>query len=260
MLETLLLNQFGAFVLVLARVGAVVATAPLLSTKAAPMHVRVVLAVALSLMVAPLFGAAPPVSVLDSAAFGWHLASEALLGSLLGLGVTILLSGIQLTGQIISQLGGTAISESFDPSLDESVPIYSQLFYFLALVMFVLLDGHEMIIEALLETYKWLPPGRAGWGATYTDAAVTLLSQSFLLGIRAAAPAMTALLLATLVLGLIGRTMPQINVLAVGFSVNAFTTLACLVVSIGAIALTFPQRAVDAITVIRDAIAAGNGV
>lgn len=258
MLETLLLNQFGAFVLVLSRVGGVVATAPLLSSKAAPVHVRVFLTVALSLMVTPLFAAAPPVSVADTAAFGWHAASEVLLGSLLGLGVTILLSGIQLTGQIVSQLGGTAISESFDPTLDASVPVYSQLFYFIALVMFILLDGHEMLVEAVLETYAWLPPGRAAWGSTYTEAATALLSQSFLLGVRAAAPAMTALLLATIVLGLIGRTLPQINVLAVGFSINALTTLACLVVSIGAIALTFPHRAVDAITMLREAIAEGN--
>ncbi|MAT70033.1 MAG: hypothetical protein CMJ58_10975 [Planctomycetaceae bacterium] len=258
MLETLLLNQFGAFVLVLARVGGLVATAPLLSTKAAPMHVRALFAVALALMVTPLFSTAPPVSVTDTTAFAWHVASETLLGSLLGLGVTILLSGIQLTGQIVSQLGGTAISESFDPTTENSVPVYSQLFYFLTLSLFVLLDGHEMLVEAVLETYAWLPPGRAGWGTTYSDAAMTLLSQSFLLGIRAAAPAMTALLLATLVLGLVGRTLPQINVIAVGFSVNALTTLGCLVVSVGAIALTFPQRAVDAITLIREAIAAGN--
>ena len=65
-----------------------------------------------------------------------------------------------------------------------------------------------------------------------------------------------ALLLATLVLGLIGRTLPQINVLVVGFSLNALLTVACLVVSLGAIAWAFPQETVSAIDMLRDAIRA----
>ncbi|MBX3426563.1 MAG: flagellar biosynthetic protein FliR [Pirellulales bacterium] len=259
MLETLLLHQFGAFVLVLARVGAVVMTAPLLSTKAAPLHARAFLAVGLALIVTPLQTGSVVGPLESLVGLAWSIVGEALLGALLGLGITILLSGIQLTGQIVSQIGGTAVAESYDPALDENVSVYGQFFYFLALAMFVLLDGHVMMVEAILETYAWLPPGRAAWGQSYVDAATTLLGQSFLLGIRASAPAMTALLLATLVLGLVGRTLPQINVLAVGFSVNALTTLAALVVSIGAIALTFPQRAIDAITLIREAIAAAGG-
>jgi len=74
------------------------------------------------------------------------------------------------------------------------------------------------------------------------------------LGIRAAAPAMTALLLSTLVLGLIGRTLPQINILAVGFGINSLLTLGCLFTTIGAIAWAFPQQASNAIEVITEAL------
>jgi flagellar biosynthetic protein FliR len=182
------------------------------------------------------------------------VVSEALLGLLLGLGVMILLSGVQLTGQIISQLGGTALAEGFDAMTDENLPVYSQMFYFLTLVMFVLLDGHRLLAEALLDTYIWLPPGKGLLGPSFVTALTTLLGQSFLLGIRAAAPAMTALLLATLVLGLIGRTLPQINILVVGFSLNALLTSGCLVVSIGAVAWAFPQQTVDALDTLGDAI------
>ena len=67
-------------------------------------------------------------------------------------------------------------------------------------------------------------------------------------------PAMTALLLSTMVLGLVGRTLPQINILAVGFSINALVTLGSLVVSIGAIAWAFPQQATVAIELLLDAL------
>lgn len=255
LLETLLFNQFAVFTLVLARVGALIMTAPIFASAAIPIRARALLAVAITLLVTPLVSASPPEGMTELLVYGRYLASEALIGLLLGFGITLLLSGIQLTGQIISQLGGTALADVFDPTLDSNVSIYSQLFYFITLAMFVLLDGHRLVMDALLDTYAWMPPGRASLGSTYVEALTTLLSQSFLLGIRAAAPTMTALLLATLLLGLIGRTMPQINILAVGFSVNSLLTLGCLFTTLGAIVWAFPLEASSALDVLREAIA-----
>jgi flagellar biosynthetic protein FliR len=254
LLQTYLLNQFGTFILVLARIGALVMTAPIFGTKAAPMQARAGLAIAMSLIITPLYGGGGSIDVEHLLIFGKDVLNETLLGLLLGLGIMILLSGVQLTGHIVSQLGGTAVAEGADPNIDENEPVYSQLFYFLTLAMFVLLDGHRLLTEALLDTYVWLPPGKAMLGHSFVTALVTLLSQSFVLGIRAAAPAMTALLLATLVLGLIGRTVPQINVLVVGFSLNALLSTAILVLSIGTIAWAFPQQTVAAIEILREAI------
>lgn len=254
LLETYLLNQFGTFVLVLARIGALIMVAPIFGTKAAPMQVRAGLAIAMALIITPLHSGSSVADISQLLVFGKFVLNETLLGLLLGLGVMILLTGVQLTGQIVSQLGGTAIAEGVDPNLEENVPVFSQMFYFLTLAMFVLLDGHRLLIEALLDTYVWLPPGKAVLGASYVTALTALLGQSFSLGIRAAAPAMTALLLATLVLGLVGRAVPQINILVVGFSLNALLTLGALFVSLGAIAWAFPQQATDAILLLRDAI------
>ncbi|MEM8947022.1 MAG: flagellar biosynthetic protein FliR [Planctomycetota bacterium] len=255
LLETLLFNHFAVFTLVLARVGALIMTAPIFSSAAIPVRGRALLTVAISLLITPMVAHQPPAGMANVLILGKYLASEALIGLLLGFGITLLLSGIQITGQVISQLGGTALADTFDPTLNTSVSVYSQLFYFLTLAMFVLLDGHRLIMDALLDTYSWMPPGKGALGTTYVEVLTTLLSQSFLLGIRAAAPAMTALLLATLVLGLIGRTMPQINILAVGFSVNSLLTLGCLFTTIGGIVWAFPLEAAAAVDAIREALA-----
>jgi flagellar biosynthetic protein FliR len=254
LLENFLLAQFSAFVLVLARIGSLIATAPIFGFKSAPMQARALLAVALTLIITPMHSSHAPVDATNMLAFGKFVLNESLVGRLLGLGLTILLSGVQLTGQIVSQLGGAALGEVFDPLMEENTPVYSQLFYFLTLAMFVLLDGHRLLMGALLDTYTWLPPGKALLGDSFLTALTTLLSQSFILGIRAAAPAMVALLLATLILGLIGRTMPQINILVVGFGVNALVTAAILMVSLGAIAWAFPQQAAGSIDVLVSAI------
>lgn len=254
LLDTFLLTQFANFVLVLARVGGLMMTAPIFGSRAAPIHFRIFLAVAMSLLITPLFSSALPVAATDLTTLARYAASETLVGLLIGVGVTILLNGVQLTGQLITQLGGTAVAESFSEQLEDNAPVYSQMFYFLTLAMFVLLDGHRLSAEALLDTYAWLPPGKAVAGESFVTVLTMLMGQSFQLGVRAAAPAMTALLLSTLVLGLLGRTLPQLNVLAVGFSLNALLTLAITFFSIGAIAWAFPQQTVGALDALRDAV------
>lgn len=254
LIENYLLGQLAVFILVVARVGGLVAAAPLFGSRAAPMQFRAFLAVAMALLITPIFAGQTPADPTNMLQFGKFVLNETLVGLLLGVGVTILLSGVQLTGQLISQLGGTAISDVFDPNVDENVPVYAQLFYFITFTMFILLDGHRLTTEALLDTYAWLPPGKAIVGQSFVNVLTSLLGQSFQLGVRAAAPAMTALLLATLVLGLIGRTLPQINVLGVGFSVNALLTCGIVFLSIGAVAWAFPQQTVASLGLLRDAV------
>ncbi|MEM9353821.1 MAG: flagellar biosynthetic protein FliR [Planctomycetota bacterium] len=254
LVEHFLLSQFAAFMLVLARVGGLVATAPILNAQAAPVRFRALLAVSVSLLLTPMFSHALPADVFSTPMLLSHLARETLLGLLLGFGVALLLSGIQLAGQAISLMGGVALADVFDPATNSNSTIYSQLLYFLTIAMFGILGGHRLVMGALLDTFSWLPPGRATLGESYVDALVTLLTHSFLLGIRAAAPTLTALLLATVVLGLVGRTLPQINILAVGFSVNQVMMLGAMAVSVGAIAWAFPQQIDHAVTLLLDSV------
>lgn len=254
MLEQLLLTYLGTYTLVLGRVGALIMTAPIFGSRSIPLQGRALVALIISLLVTPILAKHAAVDMSNLLVFSKHLLSEILIGLLFGVGITILLNGIQITGQLVSQLGGTALADVYDPNLEENVSVYSQFFFFLTLAMFVLLDGHRMTLGALLDTFAELPPGKADLGTSYLDALVTLLTQSFVLGIRAAAPAMTALLLATLVLGLIGRTLPQINILAVGFGVNSLLSLGCLFTSVGVVAWAFPQQTATAIEILRNAL------
>ncbi len=253
-LEGWLISQGALFVLVLGRVGALVATAPLLSGQMMPMRVRAMLAVALTLLVVPLVASSAPSAVAAPAEYTRMLIGEALAGALLGLGVTILLSGAQVAGQLVSQLSGMSFGDVVNPASNEEASLFSQLFYFVTLAVFAAIGGHRLMIQALLDTYQWAPPGQVAWGDTYTEALVTLLGQSFNLGVRAAAPMLVALFLATVLLGLVSRTLPQINAVVVGFSVNSLLTLGMMMVSIGAVAYTFQEPLADALVAMQEAI------
>jgi len=251
-LELFLTGRFIVFTLVLARISGMIIIAPIFGTLSLPRQVRAFLAVAIALLVTPVYlnTSLPPVTEL--ATYGRLMANEVAIGLLLGLGVTIMFSGIQVAGQIVSQMSGLSLSDVFDPGFDEKVSMFTNLFHMLTMAVFVAIGGHRIMIEAVLKTFNWAPPGHAVLGETYVDVLTNLMTQSFALGIHAAAPLLIALFLSTIVLGLIGRTLPQINIIAVGFGINSLLTLAMTLLSLGAIAWTFQEPTIEALRTLQD--------
>lgn len=219
--------------LVLVRTSGIVLSAPIFGTNDIPPTVRALFAFSLALIVAPVQTAAMPVLPDSLIEFSIMVAAELLIGVVLGLGVNILFSAFQLTGGIIGQLSGMSLGDVFNPGLNDSIPLFSHLLHLVVVATYVVIGGHRLLLGGLLETFSVLPPGAAVFPADIETLLVDLFTQSFQLGIRAAAPAVMALLLATIVLGLVSRSLPQLNILALGFGFNALTTFAVLSVSFG---------------------------
>jgi flagellar biosynthesis protein FliR len=251
------IHQFLTFTLVLVRVSTLVMVAPIFGTSDVPARVRALLAVALALLIVPLELAKSTPHPDTLIGYVLLVGSEALIGLTLGLGVLVLFSGMHVAGQVISQMSGMQLADIFNPGLDATVPIFSQLLYYVALAVFVLIGGHRRVMEALLDTYVWLPAGQGGFSRSIVEAMTSLLAQSFVLGVRAAAPAMVALLLATLILGLAGRTLPQLNVMALGFGFNSLTTLVMMSLSLGAAAWIFQEQIDPVLATVLQALAPG---
>jgi flagellar biosynthetic protein FliR len=182
------------------------------------------------------------------------LGREAMLGLALGLAVMILFTGLQLTGQIMGQMSGMSLADVFDPSSGTSVPVFAQLLDVVTLSVFVAIGGHRQVLDALLDTFRARPPGGDDFPANVVPTLTTVLGESFLIGFRAAAPMMVALLMSVLILGLISRTLPQLNVIAVGFSINSLIMLAVFSVSLGVIVEVLHVRVESMIEVIHAAL------
>lgn len=228
--------------LVFARLGALIMMLPLLGGPTVPVRIRALLVFAFSLLVLPM---------------QWHVeinrpphllallvlvAGEVFVGLVMSLGIAMLLGGIQLAGQVIGQLAGSAIADVFNPALDNSISLYSVLLFYVAAAVFVVVGGHEITMVALLDSYEMIPTGQGTSIASSAEVVQMLtsaLSGSFVLGIRVAAPATLALLVSTLIMGLIGRTLPQFNIFAVGFGMNSFVTFIALALSLSGIVWAF---------------------
>ena len=156
------------------------------------------------------------------------LGSEAAIGALPGLGRLILVHGMTLAGELISQASGLRMAEVFDPTLDEKVPLFSRLLFLVAVSMFLCIGGHRLVMAGLLDTFRTIPPGSGQFSRSLADGIMTLVGQSFSLGIRVAAPAVTALLAATLDPGPHQADAAAIEHFEPGLRLNAMLAFAVL--------------------------------
>ncbi len=253
-LQQLDVQQFLLFTLVLTRVSGLVMVAPIYGTKEVPMQVRAFLAVALAVLIMPTqwdVEVAYPGTMVNYMVF---IGSELAIGVCLGLGIVILFSGAQLCGQMIGRVGGMMLADVFDPSVGARVSMFGRLLFLVAMAVFVCIGGHRMLMAGLLDTFATIPPGSGAFPVSIAHTFTTLLHESFSLGIRAALPVVTALMLSLLVLGLIGRTLPQLNILVVGFGLNSMLTFATLSLTIGGAAWAFQEQIEPTITAVLEAL------
>lgn len=201
---------------------------------------RVVFTVCLTSLVSPLCNA----SILDSATTGWlgtTLAREFAAGLLLGSGIHMLVLGLQVSGQLISQMAGISLAGVYSHGAQSVSPV-TRLMDLLAIAVFLLMGGHRIVVRALLNTFHEWPPGQAGIDATTAQVVGELLSQSFLLGIEAALPIVATLFVSNVLAAMLGRLMPQMNVLLLSGGMNSLLLFASLLVGVGTMAWTLQDH------------------
>lgn len=251
------LAHFFVFTLVLTRISGLVLVLPLLGTSDVPMQVRALLTLAVALLLTPLqVDHAVPLPE-NLVGYALLVGSELVIGVALGTGMAILFGGIQLAGQIVAQVSGLALADVFNPALESNMPILAHLLYLVASAVFLLIGGHRLVMEGLLVTFSTLPLGSMVAPTTVAETLTTLISSSFTLGIRAAAPATVAVLLATLAMGLVGRTLPQLNIMVVGFGVTSLVSFGALSISLGAACYLFEDQVEVFLNVVLEALHSG---
>lgn len=216
--------------LVAIRVTAMICTAPVLGHRAVPIRLKLALGGSLALLSAPLV--LPQATPLTSLA-AWLPAasSELTIGLALGLGVSLVYHAAQMAGTVISQMAALPLGDAPGGSAPEG-PV-GGLFGALSAAAFVLLGGPEWLVAATLDTFHRLPLGIALQTDSIVALMVELLRQSFLLTLRGVAPAVAAMLASTLVIGLISRNYPQINLLNLGLTTNLAVMWLAILFTVG---------------------------
>ena len=233
-----LLALLPSFLLVLARVAGLIIFAPFLGSSAIPVRLRLALAVLLAVALFSFVGGtftAPS----NLGHFVVALLGELTVGLVIGLGAALIFVGVRLAGLLIGQQIGISLADVFDPTFEGQSSILGRLFFMLTLVLFLLFGGHRVLIGALLGSFSDIQPGSFSFASLPAAGLTALLSQAYLLAIRFAAPALVAVFLATVSLSFIARTIPQLNIISVGFPVQISTATLVLIISPGSVCLAF---------------------
>lgn len=237
------------------RVAAVFSVAPVLGTQIVPVRVRVLLAVVITAVMAPIV---PPVRGLDPLSPGAMVvaANQVLIGLALGFALRLVFSALEMGAQAIALQMGLAFAELMDPQSGINVPTLSQLYGMVATLVFLTLDGHHRLLQLLAESFVAIPPDGAGMSAAGFWALAGWGSAMFQGAFMVTLPAMAALLAANLAMGVMTRAVPQFN-LFIAFPIMLVLGLLAVLFSLPSLGPLFDTLLVGAEALVRTALHAG---
>lgn len=204
------------------RFGVLAATLPLLDMRSVPPLWRIALAFSFAAALAPGIAKSLPAPAVT---LSWPvLVMEAVrslvVGALLGFTINLVFTAVRYAGSIVGMQIGFAIVNSYDPMSNSQVSVISQLYYLLAVLLFFTTGAHQILVAAMFQSCIAVPPFASGdpvGGAWYL---LREFGTVFSLGLKIAAPVVIVLLLVSASMGVIVKTVPQLNVLVVGFPIK----------------------------------------
>ncbi|GHD55494.1 flagellar biosynthetic protein FliR [Jeongeupia chitinilytica] len=204
---------------------------PIFSNKVVSVRVRVGLAIALSVLVAPMLTPPPGIEVVSPA--GILIAvNQLLIGVMLGFSVRLMFNAVDMAGQVIGLQMGLGFASFFDPHSAANVPIVAQFINMVLLLVFLALNGHLIVLRILIESFGVLPLDARPLGAGGLRLLVEQGAAIFRLGLMLAMPVVGALLITNLAIGIMTRAAPQLNVFAIGFPLLLAIGIAAMYVSL----------------------------
>ncbi len=203
------------------RIGACLMVAPIFGTSFVPARNRLLLAAAITLLVAPLLP--PPTVGPFSPAGVVIIAQQMVIGVAMGFVVQIIFDALAMGGQLLANSMGLSFAFNVDPLRGASTPVLGQLYTLLVTLTFLALNGHLAMLEILVEGFRTLPIGVEGLGSNGLWQVTLWGGQIFRGALMVSLPGVTALLIVNLAFGVVSRAAPSLNLFAIGFPI----TLVC---------------------------------
>ena len=206
------------FSLVFLRIGAMLVMIPVMGERSVPLRVKAGLALLISLLVFPLIRAEIPHLQADAEtiAITVAMAGEVLIGVIIGFAARIVFAGIQFAGDMIGIQMGFSIVNVIDPLSSTQVSIMSEFQYLIAMLVYLSIDAHHMFISAMIDSYRVVSPFDYHFSGPLIQSLILFSKGLFVIAVKISAPVMAVLLFTNVSLGVVARTVPQINVFIVG--------------------------------------------
>ena len=224
-------TNFQAFLLVLVRINAMIMIAPFFSSGVILFRMKAMLSFMIALIIFPLISAGA-VNVPASMGLYYLLVlQEAVIGIYIGFIVSVVFSAFQLSGQYYAAQIGFGINEVYDPLSQVSVPLIGQMKNFIGILVFLMIDGHHFMIEAVCRSFELAPVFGVSKAATggLLKYLVYSFSGMFIVALKIALPIMAVSFLISVAMGVLAKAAPQMNIMMLGFPFQIFGAFILLV-------------------------------
>lgn len=227
-----LFGRLDTFLLVMARVTGMLQMAPVFSSQRVPVMVRVGLGALIALLIT--INQSWGVTNSDSLVYlVLGMAGEFILGFAIGFIVNLVMAATQIAGQLVDMQMGFGIVNVMDPQSGQQMPLVGNLQYMLALLVLLGINGHHMIITAIVKSYDFVPALGMKINGSTTELIISLFCGMFVSALKIALPLVAALFVTDVALGIVARTVPQMNVFIVGLPLKIVVGIFMLIAVLG---------------------------
>ncbi|SDS91709.1 flagellar biosynthetic protein FliR [Pseudomonas fuscovaginae UPB0736] len=248
--DTQISTWVASFMLPLFRVGAVLMTMPIFSTAMVSRRIRLYFVVAITVAIAPGLPPMPEVHPLDLSGL-MLIAEQIIIGALLGFSLQLFFQAFVVAGQIVAIQMGMAFASMVDPVNGVSTAVIGQFFTMLVTLMFLAMNGHLVVFEVLTESFTTLPVG-SGLSTTDFWEIAGKLGWVLAAALMLVLPAITALLVVNVGMGIMTRAAPQLNIFSIGLPMTLSLGMLILWISLGDILNQYQPLVVEALQFLRE--------
>lgn len=220
------------FMLVISRLSGMFITAPLFSTFPVPMPVKAGLIGLIAFLSYPIIASHTPASQIPNNMWGlgWMIVAEIMIGSMIGFCINIIFIAIQMAGHLLSMQMGLAVANVLDPITKHQVPIMGQLYLFMAMILFLGINGHHYLFTSVINSYALLPVGSEfHLSGELIEQIVMFTSQIFVIAFNIIMPIFAVLLLTDILLGFMSKMMPAMNIFVVALPIKIYIGLVLMI-------------------------------
>ena len=209
----LIQDYIPLFGVILIRVAGIVVAIPAFSSRSVPLHVRIGLLIGFTVVLFPIVS-----DQMRPLSLSWPqvvplLFTEFMVGMVLGFAISFVMNAFIIAGELVGIQMGINLISALDPIAGGQVPILGQFMGLLGMLIFLAIDGHHMMFEALVASFQLVPPMHVHFSGFLVESVLKLGLGMFVLALKVGAPVMIAVFIVTLAMGILGRTLPQLNVM-----------------------------------------------
>lgn len=242
MFAELLPSLIFSYLLVFARVGAILMVLPTFGEPFISPRVRLVIALAMSIVVEPVVGGTLPEAPLQPVGLLPLIFGEVLIGIFIGGAIRLLVSALHVAGIVISFQSSLGFAQFFDPAQGAQGALLGSFLTIIGMTLIMVADLHHLMLRAVADSYVLFPAAQAPPVEDFAEMAANAVAHSFLIGIQISAPFIAYALILYIGMGLVNRLMPQMQVFFVVMPMQILLALLFFTITLGGIGIWFLEH------------------